>query len=292
MRKYWVSVSLLFGMVLLLASIPTNLPGKIELFSKNPLLLSLRNLDGSPAYVGQVFQLNGRTFDPGPGKDIWSCSEPGIGGPDTYPFQSAPFTLYASSNSASDTGQIVEVIGLDDGWERQVSLVILDGQNFVQVGGSLGWIRVLKAVNLSGTPLAGDVYLGLDATGALGVPANVGTTLQSCISQGDENSMMSIYTTGDDEETWILQSCVSAWDESAGQPGYASVRTQIRRNLLATSTFRTADVVGVGVNGNSNRCDTFLPPRHLLKRTDFKLRMETATVDKISTTFDFIVIKD
>lgn len=90
-----------------------------------------------------------------------------------FPFLSEPKTLFVSSSNAADVIPIY-VHGLGPNFESQGFLVILNGQNPVQISGL--WRRVFFAQNAdSGTPFQGDIYIA--ETGALtdGVPDDLDT---------------------------------------------------------------------------------------------------------------------
>jgi hypothetical protein len=277
--------------VFALAAIPNSLPGRMELFVKSPLLLSVLDSDGNPGSAGRVVHKFGRNDTPAAGDDIWDCSEVAIGGPATYPHQAAAYTLYVSSDAAGDTTQEITVEGIDANWDRQVVTADLNGVVFVPVGTASNWRRVYRAYNSSGTVFAGNIYLNNDATdaGGDGIP-DVLTGLQGCIQIGNEQTLMSIYTTADNEYTWITQYCATALDATPGTPGYATTLAMIRANLPASQTFRVSTVFGLGADGTSDRCESFNPPIFIPPRTDIKFRSEAITVDSTTATFNMVVI--
>lgn len=260
---------------------------RAKIYADNPLLLATS--DGAH---GRVIHKFGRNDEPTAADDVWDCSEAAIGGPAVYPFQSAAFSLYASSDNAGDTTQTITVEGLDANWDHVVVDVDLDGQNFELVGTATNWMRVFRAYNSSAAALLGNVYLGLDAAGALGVPTNVGTTLQACIQIGNGQTLMTIYTTADNEETWITQFCSSVLDITPGTPGYATLLPQIRLNSPATQAWRIQTTFGLGADGTSDRCQVLTPPMYVPKRTDVKFTIEGVSLDYVTSTFNMVAIPD
>jgi len=277
-----LAVTMLFSV----GAIDSYLANRMELFTTNPL--SLGHADSDEGIVIHKF---GRNDEPTAADDVWDCSETAIGGPAVYPFQSSAFSLYASSDNAGDTSQTITVEGLDANWERVQEDVDLDGQNFELVGTASNWLRVFRAYNASATALLGNVYLGLDATGTLGVPTNVATTLQACIQIGNGQTLMAIYTTADDEQTWITQFCSTVLDITPGTPGYATLLPQIRLNLPATQSWRVSTTFGLGADGTSDRCQVLHPPMYLAERTDVKFTIEGVSLDYITSTFNMVIIK-
>lgn len=285
--RYLLILAVLAALVM--GVLGNEVPGRTKLYVENPMLISVTDASGNPESSARYDHKFGRNPEAGANEDLWDCSAAAIGGPATYPFQASAYTLYASSDAAGDTTQTIRVYGLDADWARQTADVALNGQNFVQVGTASSWLRVYRAHNTTGTVLAGNVYLGLDATGALGVPTNVATTLQACITQGQEQTLMSVYSTAAGEHSWITQRCITAVDTTPGTPGYAVSLGQAR---LFGGTFRTRSLFSVAANGNSAHCRVFNPPFYVPPKTDLKVRLEAASVDEIAGTWDMVIVPE
>lgn len=86
----------------------------------------------------------------------------------TYTYLSAETTLYGSSSSASDTDQILVVVGLDEDYLEVVRIVALNGQN--QVALDDGLLRVHIIQQISGTGAVGDFYIAESDSLTGGIP--------------------------------------------------------------------------------------------------------------------------
>jgi len=86
----------------------------------------------------------------------------------TYTYLSSAATLYISSSSAADVGQVIAVAGLDGDYNEVIRIGVLNGQSQVALDGEL--LRVHAAQNFSGTALAGDVYIAESGATTGGVP--------------------------------------------------------------------------------------------------------------------------
>jgi hypothetical protein len=270
------------------------LEGLLPLYRTNPLLLSITDSSGDPEHSGRVIHKFGRNAEPTAADDVWDCSEAAIGGPAVYPFQSSAYTLYASSDNAGDTTQTVTVEGLDANWERAKVDVDLNGLTFVQVGTASNWLRVFRAYNSSATVFAGNIYLIDDPTdvGADGIPDNI-ATLQACIQIGNEQTLMAIYTTADDERTWITQWCANILDDVPATAGYTTTIPLMRANDPSTLTFRVQTTFNLATAGTSDRCEPFNPPLYVPKRTDIKFNIDAmANITDVTATFNMLTLED
>lgn len=284
MRKYLSLLVLAVFAFALMAPFSGTLPGRMELFVKNPLLLS-----ANPNLGRAEFKF-GRNNDPDPGDDVWNCSEASVGGPANYPYQTSPFTLYISSSNAGDVQDVI-VVGLDQDWNRQVITVTLAGQTFTQVAAANGWRRVFRAFNNSTAAFLGNIYLGLDATGAAGVPTNVATTLQACIEIGDGQTLMALYTSAADEESWVTQICTTVVDTSPATAGQAVIVSQAR-DAEGNKAFRISGPVGLTSSGSSTACREAIPPFYVPSKTDLRLRVESQNnIDSVAGTYDLVIVK-
>ena len=116
------------------------------------------------------------------------------------------------------------------------------------------------------------------------------TTLQGCIQIGNEQTLMALYTTADDEYTWITQYCATVLDITPGVPGYATLIPKIRLNSPAVQTFRVITTFGLGADGTSDRCTPLYPPLYIPQRTDLKFVIEGVTLDYVTATANLVVI--
>lgn len=215
----------------------------------------------------------GRREDFGPSEtnvDIWN------GPTDEINLLSSPQTIYVSSSNASDT-QLLAITGLDENYEVQATAVILNGQNQVAVSGS--WIRIFTATNVSGTVLAGDVYIAESDTLTDGVP-NTDTKVLAKIDVGDEASKTCLYTIPANKTGSFLGGSVSV---NRGINTVAKIRGRpfggvfITRN--ETDIFENISILDV-------KTPATLPPK-----TDVKVSVTTDNVStRFSATIGFIIV--
>jgi len=117
----------------------------------------------------------------------------GLGG--TYAFLDTATTLFISSTSASDVGNLLFIDMLDANYGRVLVFGFTNGQSQVAISGG-PHIHVQQAFNLGSTPLQGDIYIAEsdDLTG--GVPDTV-SKRKLIIKQGNEVSQGGRYIVPD-----------------------------------------------------------------------------------------------
>lgn len=137
--------------------------------------VSGRNIEGSldDRVVGRSLVVGNEVFE-----TLWDQ-----GG--TYTYLTADTQLFASSDSASDTGVIVSVQGLNDKYETISALVFLNGQTQVAISELM--FRVHVMIVATDTTPVGNVYLA--EAGALtgGVPNDL-TTIKAKIELNEFDS--------------------------------------------------------------------------------------------------------
>lgn len=230
------------------------------------------------------------------GYDVWDCPSIDSNIPDTYPYESAAFSLYVMSDDEADAAAVLTVEGLDADWDKVSVSVTLGadtgsgGTTATIVGTASNWQRVYRAYANTAN-LAGNVYFDPEATDATGngIPDDL-TDVQACITIGSNQTLMAIYTTADEEQAFIVKRCTSGIDTSPGTPGSATVAGFIR---LSGGQFRIQDVEGLHANGTSAICIPSSMPFYVPPRTDIKARIIAADgLNRVSASFDIVEMKD
>jgi hypothetical protein len=93
----------------------------------------------------------------------------------TYTFNTSAATMYVSSTSASDVGNLIIVQGLDENWDAITGIAATNGQNQVEIvsavdASAITFIRVNFCINISPTSLLGSVWVAESDTLSGGAP--------------------------------------------------------------------------------------------------------------------------
>ena len=267
--------------------------------TRNPYMVSIVQSDGTPYTGSRYIHKFGETGEVtlADNYDIWACPGINAGVPDSYPYQSSAFSLYAMSDDEADAGKTLRVEGLDANWDRMSVEVTLGvdttsgGTTAALVGTASNWIRMFRAYNNGSTTLVGNVYFDPEATDATGngVPDGL-TNTQGCIAIASEQTLLALYTSADNERTYIVKRCAYGVDTTPGTPGSATIVAQIR---TYGGVFRVQDVVGLHANGTSGVCIESSIPFYVPPRTDIRARIANADgLNRVSASFDMVVIDD
>lgn len=144
-------------------------------------------------------------LDTGGFETVWE-----VGGNEVYATGNTIDTI--SCSSATDTGTIVieghTVVGTgsDAQYSFNVQTATLNGQNKVVLSTPVA--RVSRAANLSGTPLAGDVFIYEDTAIVSGVPSDLTKAHLKINGSGGENKSFKSATTFSNTDYFIMTSAV------------------------------------------------------------------------------------
>jgi hypothetical protein len=136
-------------------------------------------------------------FDTGDGEVvIWDGANDGIlgGGAMVYTYSSTNDIGLLSSSNAGDT-QNIEIQGLDGSGNLVTQTQTLNGQTDVDIsltGTDLK--RVFRMINRSSTDIAGVVYLRTNGSAQAGGVPTVATTARAIINNGNNQTLMCVYT--------------------------------------------------------------------------------------------------
>ena len=206
------------------------------------------------------------TTDP---EDLWE-----FGGMYTYDAIGTAPIQYISCSDATDTGQSINIQGLDIDGEFVSQTVLTNGQNNVTLTTPL-W-RVYRMINLSveGLSLDGICYCHTDATPTSGVPA--GIAVRAIINNGKNQTLMCLYTIPKGKVAFLYRGEIGVELEgnSAALAEYAHAHYESRR-LGGIFTVKKAITIMVG--GSAIYQDKRSFPDVIPALTDIKLTIEEVT---------------
>ncbi len=220
---------------------------------------------------------------------VWDGNATAYGGPDrAYANQSGPFTLYVSSDDATNT-MVLEVQGIaGTTWDAQTTNVTLSGLSTVAVTGT--WERVFRAKPAADLAAASVVYLHLDSdAGADGVPDNPSTEIVAIVHDPENQTMMNVYTVPDGFSFLLKTWCISVTPAATAADKIFRLRTVYPQGT-ASRTQRTM----VYEDGTGD-CLPIDPPLRFQARADIEITAESAsdTQDQpVTANFDGILIPD
>ena len=126
-----------------------------------------------------------------------------------YTFPSSASLMTLSSDSASDVGVAVLILGLDADYVEIQEVVVLNGQSAVSTTNS--YLRINDLLVVSGNAV-GSIYIGTGAVSG-GVPTNV----YNFIFASDNASMTAVYTVPAGHSLYIKGGSISAFTENTNK---------------------------------------------------------------------------
>ena len=220
-------------------------------------------------------------------EDVW-------GGGGLYPFLAAPATLYASSSSGSDTFEYT-IQGLDADWQEQEATVTLTGQDQVEIGTSVTWIRVNRAYNNSGTAAVGDIYIAEQATGGdlVGGVPQTASKIKAKVGIGDEQTLQCVYSVPAGKTLFLYHWYMSAMGLGGGT--WLSGNSALDAGIFVREfgkVFRIKERVGVINKGDTIFDHQYQFPELVPEKSDITIRVIAVTTDdaQVSGEFEGILI--
>ena len=210
---------------------------------------------------------------------IWDGSEP------TYTYMATPSTLYVSSDDNTDTATI-EIQGLDGDYRLFTTEVVLSGFTFVPLPGLC--LRVFRAKNVSGTALAGDVYISDDNTdaGGNGIPDDL-ANMKAKIITGNEQTNMAIYTIPAGHTGYLTDWYISLL-RLTGSSAVAADFDIWRRE--EGGVFRSTQPIGLINTGAGDHHYTWPYPLELPEKTDIEVTCQPTAGADASGGFTVLLI--
>lgn len=210
-------------------------------------------------------------------EDVWN-----FGGAYTYSTTADIDTL--SSSSAADTGQTIVVIGQTADYTEVTQAIVTNGQSKVTLTTPL-W-RVYRLFNVSGAALAGTLYCYVDGATTGGVP-NVASTVRAIIDDGDNQTMMALYTVPRYYTGWLVQAALSFSREAISTVSLV-YSFAIRNPGGVFRVQNRGELSNGGTSARDFRPATPLGP--LPSGTDIRLRVESVTANDVGAAGNFIVL--
>lgn len=215
--------------------------------------------------------------------DVWDGA--GISGAELYTFSSSADIDSISSSNGSDT-QDIWVEGLDANYNLVQQTVTLTGQTTATLGTPL--MRVFRMVNVGSTDIVGVVYCYINgATVSSGVPT-VSTTIRAMINDGNNQTLMCIYTVPAGKTAFFWGGYVSI---SRG-PASAAYCDFTWRARTVGSVFAVKSRISCQSAGRSSWDYTYKAPITLPEKTDILIRCEEVSGTVGASGGFTVVLKD
>ena len=227
-------------------------------------------------------------FDDGDNSvSIWDGADDGNIDQMVYQYSTTADIDTISSSNAGDTVDI-EIQGLDSNYDLVTQTATLNGQNKVTLTTSL--IRVFRMKNVGSTDLLGYVYCYVDGAITGGVP-NVSTTVRAIIQNGNNQTLMALYTIPNGKTGYMR-------DWYASSSG-ASKNTNYVIDLYARPTgqvFQLKHKASISDAASSYIKHDYVEPEVFSAKTDIELRAQITdspiTEGSVSAGFDIVLVDD
>jgi hypothetical protein len=195
--------------------------------------------------------------------------------PDTlYPWNAfdTPGVLVAEQVSASDSGKVITIVGLDSNWDIIEEDFTLSSSG--QVTGTKIFKRVYRGFVKTGSTNVGQLNFLRDGTQVLRINAGLGQTL------------MSVYTVPNGYTAFLYQGVCSA-QSGADATGYMMVRYN-----TSGQAFRVGHTFEVSGSGGEYFYK-FAFPIQLSQHSDIDIRLSTRSNNgRYTAAFDILLIKN
>ena len=216
-------------------------------------------------------------------EDLWE-----YGGTYTYDaFGTAPIR-YVSSSSAADTGQLIQLDGLDINGDWVVQYVTTQGQAAVEIDTPLYRINIVT--NASSQDIAGTLYVGTQATPVAGVPS--AANVRAIINGNHNKSLMSLYTVPKGYVAFLLRGAFAMQYESLPSAGaqYLTGHFEARKLGGVLIVFREVTLITTGSTTYEENRPT---PEPLTGLTDMKIKITDCTDDMSAWgELDLLIVKE
>ena len=213
-------------------------------------------------------------------EDIWT-----YGG--LYTYNDTPSIQYISSSNALDIGMEITVQGLDENYNEQSVIVLLNGQAQTQIGTGELFVRVFRAFNSGPIEFAGNVLIYDDtvASVTLGVPSP-STSVKAEIRAADQQTYMALYTVPAGKTAYFMQhSSDIIKANSSAQNSLLDIR--IRE---FGSVFRSRQLDGLTTNGSSAFDFVFTLPERIPEKSDIRMQVRTVTTNDMGVSSTFVLM--
>ena len=213
--------------------------------------------------------------DTGVEEDVWE-----FGGKIPYDDPTTDPIKYLSSDNVNDTGQVIDILGLDILGNEVEQSVVTEGQGLVVLATPL-W-RVYTMEN-RGSSLEGILYCHTDAAPINGVPLS--QNVRSIIDNGNNRSLNAFYTIPKGKVGFLL---VGELGTSRAQTAGAAQCAYFSRR--AGEEFTVKKRVDVTNSGTSYFRDERIVPDIIPQFTDIQLVIESVSANNMGVVGSFQIL--
>ena len=218
----------------------------------------------------------------GAAEDVWE-----FGGSYIYDADGTAPIQYVSTGSTSDTGQSIQVQGLDINGNFVKQTVITTGQTNVVLDTPL-W-RVFRISNESSDtdPLIGILYVHIDAAPTVGVPTVANT--RATVSPGKEQTQMCLYTIPKGKVAFLNELRIGLSRSTTAGTADCSIYQRKYGKLL-----QNKGRINISNSGNSIFEKVYNVPSKIASLTDIKVTVESVSANDtgVFATFDILLVDE
>jgi hypothetical protein len=192
------------------------------------------------------------------------------------------------SSSGADTVDI-EIQGLDGNYDLVTQTITLNGTTDVDISATgTDLLRVFRMKNVGATDLAGDVYIRTNGSAQTGGVPNTANTIRGRIQNGNNQTLMAIYTIPDGYTGYIRDWYAS----TAGAKRDSQHTIEVKARPLG-QVFQLKHLSNISVTGTSYIQHVYEEPEVFSAKTDVEMRMDTDTdIAGVSAGFDIVLVAD
>jgi len=213
-------------------------------------------------------------------EDVWT-----YGG--LYTYNDTPSIQYISSDNALDIGMEITVEGLDENYEEQSVVVLLNGQTQTQIGTGELFVRVFRAYNSGSIEFAGNVLIYDDTVVSvtLGVPSP-STSVKAEIRATDQQTYMALYTVPAGKTAYFMQhSSDITKANSSSQNAVMDIRIREFGGV-----FRSRQLDGLTTDGSSSFDFVFTLPERIPEKSDVRMQVRSVSTNDMGVSATFVLM--
>jgi|SaaInlLV_10m_DNA_2_1039722.scaffolds.fasta_scaffold00537_13 hypothetical protein len=221
---------------------------------------------------------------------VWDAADDSLfaGSPPMLYTYSATADIGLISSSGADTVDI-EIQGLDGNYDLVTQTITLNGTTDVDISATgTDLLRVFRMKNVGATDLAGDVYIRTNGSAQTGGVPNTANTIRGRIQNGNNQTLMAIYTIPDGYTGYIRDWYAS----TAGAKRDSQHTIEVKARPLG-QVFQLKHLSNISVTGTSYIQHVYEEPEVFSAKTDVEMRMDTDTdIAGVSAGFDIVLVAD
>lgn len=233
-------------------------------------------------------------FDYGDGEvTVWDGSDDGGINQMTYQYSTTAIIDSISSSSTADTMDI-QLQGLDANFDLVTQNVTLNGQTRVALGTNL--IRIFRMKNNGTVDLVGNAYVYENTALTGGVP-NDRTKIRSLINNGNNQTLMAVYTVPQDKVGYLRDWYASTAGSS--KDSQYIIRLWARsynEGLGVYNAWQLKHITSISDVGTSYVQHKYEEPETFIGKVDIRMTVEATAVGasgaSISAGFDVVLVNN